>query len=423
MWNSRFALVAVALVGVAFGAAGVGPARAELDALMSCAKSGPCLQWSNSLTGDAIKGVSSKGNAVHGQTKFNSSGKTAGKAGVLGEDLSASGILDAGVSGISTNGAGVLGTSMNYNAVEGLSANSTGVYGQTASAGGFGVAGRNTSATHNDGGAGILADGGPANDGIHAFANGAYNAVYAFSQNGSALVANTGSSNTSPELMLQDTSKSVNDIIKAVGQSSNVLELKNDGNAIFNGSLHVNSHALHDYGFEIEGATTAIGDIVMYIGNSSHVELLHTNDYGDLDVAGLLYSHGSCGLGCLQGNKQVRTVRAYAPAEAEPTIEDNGEATLVNGRANVPLDPRFANVIASNAPYLVTLTPEGDCHGLYVTQRTPQGFTVRELQGGESNVGFSYRIVAKRYGVSAPRLPMMAVPVSGQQGRHAPRRQ
>ena len=108
MWNSRFALVAVALVGVAFGAVGVGPARAEIDAVMSCAKSGPCLQWSNSLTGDAIKGVSSKGNAVHGQTKFNSTGKTAGKAGVLGEDISSSGVLDAGVSGISTNGAGVV---------------------------------------------------------------------------------------------------------------------------------------------------------------------------------------------------------------------------------------------------------------------------------------------------------------------------
>jgi hypothetical protein len=40
----------------------------------------------------------------------------------------------------------------------------------------------------------------------------------------------------------------------------------------------------------------------------------------------------------------------------------------------------------------------------------PGGFIVRELQGGRSDVPFEYRIVAKRFGVAAARLPMIAVP-------------
>jgi hypothetical protein len=39
---------------------------------------------------------------------------------------------------------------------------------------------------------------------------------------------------------------------------------------------------------------------------------------------------------------------------------------------------------------------EGDCNGVYVTEKSKQGFTVKELQNGNSNVSFSYQIVANR---------------------------
>src|SRR5450432_2809976 len=94
-----FAAVAV-LITLGIAAAWIPPARAALEAVMSCAKTSPCLVWENSMSGDAVKGVSTSGNALHGQTKFNSAGKTSGRAGVFGEDLSTSGNLDAGVSGV-----------------------------------------------------------------------------------------------------------------------------------------------------------------------------------------------------------------------------------------------------------------------------------------------------------------------------------
>jgi hypothetical protein len=76
----------------------------------------------------------------------------------------------------------------------------------------------------------------------------------------------------------------------------------------------------------------------------------------------------------------------------------------------VRLEASFANAIDGRHGFLVFLTPEGDNRGLYVTNRTASSFTVREAQGGRSTLGFMYRVVAKPYGVTAARLPMVDTP-------------
>ena len=78
----------------------------------------------------------------------------------------------------------------------------------------------------------------------------------------------------------------------------------------------------------------------------------------------------------------------------EHWFEDFGAARLKRGRAVVKLDADFGKVI-KRGDYRVFLTPEGDCCGLYV-RRKSASFEVRELQGGVSDIRFSYRIVGKR---------------------------
>jgi hypothetical protein len=90
-------------------------------------------------------------------------------------------------------------------------------------------------------------------------------------------------------------------------------------------------------------------------------------------------------------------------ASPECWIEDFGSADLVDGAAKVPLDPAFAAAVRTDS-YNVFVVPEGDCRGLYVAEKGQQGFTVRELQGGKASVPFSYRVVARRQDVDAPRL-------------------
>jgi hypothetical protein len=90
------------------------------------------------------------------------------------------------------------------------------------------------------------------------------------------------------------------------------------------------------------------------------------------------------------------TLRAlYCMESPEVWFEDFGPARLRSGRAVVKLDPDFAKVI-KRGDYKVFLTPEGDCHGLYVRRKAAAGFEVRELMGGKSSIAFSYRIVGRR---------------------------
>jgi hypothetical protein len=101
--------------------------------------------------------------------------------------------------------------------------------------------------------------------------------------------------------------------------------------------------------------------------------------------------------------------RMYALESPENYFEDFGEAALVNGVAQVQLDPDFAALVNTD-DYHVFLTPYGDSNGLYVAKRTASGFEVREQQGGTRSLMFSYRIVARRKDVPRVRLEKIALP-------------
>lgn len=88
----------------------------------------------------------------------------------------------------------------------------------------------------------------------------------------------------------------------------------------------------------------------------------------------------------------------FAPEAPEVLLEDYGTGQLVNGTATINIDPIFsANIDVNNArPLKVFIQLEGDCNGVYVTNKSANGFTVKELQNGRSNVAFSWHIVANR---------------------------
>ena len=99
-----------------------------------------------------------------------------------------------------------------------------------------------------------------------------------------------------------------------------------------------------------------------------------------------------------------RVVSLYAMESPENWFEDFGGGQLRDGIAEVALDPTFALTVNAEAGYRVFLTPQGDCEGLYVANKTATGFQVHELRAGKSNAGFDYRIVAKRKGLESLRM-------------------
>jgi len=88
----------------------------------------------------------------------------------------------------------------------------------------------------------------------------------------------------------------------------------------------------------------------------------------------------------------------FAPEAPEVLFQDYGIGTLSNGTASIIIDPTLSKNIRVDVqhPLKVFIQLEGDCNGVYVTNKSANGFTVRELQGGTSNVDFAWSIVATR---------------------------
>ena len=88
----------------------------------------------------------------------------------------------------------------------------------------------------------------------------------------------------------------------------------------------------------------------------------------------------------------------YCPEAPEVLFQDYGDGKLVNGKAHITIDPVLSKNIHvdESHPIRVFIQLEGDCNGVYVTHKSANGFDVIELQGGASNVSFSWQITATR---------------------------
>jgi len=96
----------------------------------------------------------------------------------------------------------------------------------------------------------------------------------------------------------------------------------------------------------------------------------------------------------IDGNRVVLS----APEAPENLFEDYGTGQLINGFAQIEIDPNFAKNITINNkhPLRVFIQLEGDCKGVYVTNKTQNSFDVMELNGGKSNTAFMYHIIGNR---------------------------
>jgi hypothetical protein len=125
--------------------------------------------------------------------------------------------------------------------------------------------------------------------------------------------------------------------------------------------------------------------------------------YAETYTAAYCYVDGGGNINC-SGTKNAvvpidsgkRKVALSAIESPENWFEDFGSAQLVNGVAVIRLDPDFIQTVNTEKEYRVFPVPNGDCRGLYVTNKSANSFEVRELGGGTSNIRFDYRITAIR---------------------------
>ncbi len=94
--------------------------------------------------------------------------------------------------------------------------------------------------------------------------------------------------------------------------------------------------------------------------------------------------------------------KLYTEESTQVWFSDYGYGTMQNGSASITIDPLFAETVNITEKYHVFIQPYGDAV-LYVSKRTPTEFEVRS-RDGDTNVEFSYRLVAKRKGYEQTRL-------------------
>ena len=147
------------------------------------------------------------------------------------------------------------------------------------------------------------------------------------------------------------------------------------------------------YGGYFVGGTAAGGQSYSYVGlKYNHNNNATATGGTDYKVVG----NGSNSTLILDENKEPRVL--FSPEAPEILFQDFGTAKLVNGEAVIKLDPLLTRSIyvSQEHPLKVFIQLEGNCNGVYVTDKTAEGFRVVELNNGSSNVSFSWQIVASR---------------------------
>jgi hypothetical protein len=96
---------------------------------------------------------------------------------------------------------------------------------------------------------------------------------------------------------------------------------------------------------------------------------------------------------------------AFAVTSTSVKVYDDGSANLSNGTVRVNFTPEYAALIKGNGNPTVTVSPMGQCNGLYIVSIDETGFTVAEMNNGTSNISFSWISVGKRVDASDATVP------------------
>ena len=95
---------------------------------------------------------------------------------------------------------------------------------------------------------------------------------------------------------------------------------------------------------------------------------------------------------------------AFSVTSSELKLYEDGKSQLNNGTTFVPFPENFKLMLGTLAPN-VTVTPTADCNGIFIQSIDKNGFTVKEMQSGNSNSTFTWIAVGKRKDAETFNIP------------------
>ncbi len=93
----------------------------------------------------------------------------------------------------------------------------------------------------------------------------------------------------------------------------------------------------------------------------------------------------------------------YAVSSTELTVYNKGTVRLENGMARVSFNSEYASLLGENP--VVTASPMGNCNGVYIESVSKEGFVIRELNSGSSNVEIAWISVGNRSDAGTTEVP------------------
>jgi hypothetical protein len=198
-----------------------------------------------------------------------------------------------------------------------------------------------------------------------------------------------------------------------------VIGAKPSGN--YWGSLGYKTSGGSEYGGYFTSSTTGTGKELSGIGPAIGIGMgswgelfgadIHGQVYGTYTEGAdyALYSHGTVFKDDLDVHLQhVRgseTSVLYTNVSTDVTVQTSGFASLSGGTSFIKFDEGFRQIVSSEVPIVVTVTPTGDCNGVHVSQVTREGFAVVENNAGKSSVQVAFIAIGRRAGYEDPKLP------------------
>mgnify|MGYP001171452496 CR=1 FL=1 len=164
----------------------------------------------------------------------------------------------------------------------------------------------------------------------------------------------------------------------------------------------------------LAGATLAAGSGGSFKGLSTGLVAV-TSSTGESQAIYTLNNGAPCRVNYFNGTTQYKIlgtgtvstvvdglngekVTLHCSESPEIYFEDYGEGKLLNGKVRISIDPIFAKNVTVNEkhPLRVFIQLEGNCNGVYVTNKSVNSFDIVELNNGKSNVSFQWHIVCNR---------------------------
>jgi hypothetical protein len=328
-------------------------------------------------------------------------------SGYSGAIMSTAGVTDWPINGYSTGAFGGVygentgtGTGIYGNATG--STSGTGVYGQNGgtAVGSNGVFGNFTGTSSNGVGVRGQATNNSGSIGVGGFNTGVGIGVYGQSSNGTGVfgygtagadgIAGQVSNNSAFGMWGINTAANGTGVVGAGTNSTSITLPSGSGGSFCGKNIGV-------FGRVVQDSTTSVATV--RAGGYFYTNVNAYSFVGAITAANVIRKiEGTGTVNTVVKDLQDKQVVLSAPEAPENLFMDYGVGQLNNGTVHISIDPIFTKNIVVNEehPLRVFIQLEGDCKGVYVSNKSATGFDVTELMEGNSNVKFSWNIAANR---------------------------